>query len=211
MFCSADSVGWAASKLVFVFFFHFVAEGRTFFLTSQPDHQKTMCFWRFVHLGPSTKPADKKKCAPLRRKCTCFCLPVFLLATNSRTFKNTLFFDDSAGLSKRMCAGLRRNDRKKRKSFLRRPSLHNQRSETSKNQWFFLIFLTKSLVIPYQSPGGAEKYTCPLKRKDLAVTFFSRAAWPFYWQPLALRVAQARCQQRPSLSHMDPNLQITDF
>ena len=34
------------------------------------------------------------------------------------------------------------------------------------------MFLTKSLVIPYQSPGGAEKYTCPLKRKDLAVAFF---------------------------------------
>ena len=27
-------------------------------------------------------------------------------------------------------------------------------------------------MIPYQSPGGAEKYTCPLKRKDLAVAFF---------------------------------------
>ena len=27
-------------------------------------------------------------------------------------------------------------------------------------------------MIPYQSPGGAEKYTCPVKRKDLAVAFF---------------------------------------
>ena len=115
---------------------------------------------------------QKKKCAPLRRNAFVFCLPVFLLAISSRTFKNTCFFDDSAGLSKKMCAGLRRNDRKKRKSILKRPSPHNQRSKTSKNQCFFLIFLTKSLVIPYQSPGGAEKYTCPLKRKDLAVAFF---------------------------------------
>ena len=27
-------------------------------------------------------------------------------------------------------------------------------------------------MIPYQSPGGAEKYTCPLKHKDLVVAFF---------------------------------------
>ena len=44
MFRSADSVGWAASKLVSVCFLHFVAEGRTFFLTSQPNHQKTCVF-----------------------------------------------------------------------------------------------------------------------------------------------------------------------
>jgi len=121
-------------------------------------------------------------------KCTFFCLPVFLLAISSRTFKNTWFFDDSAGLSKKMCAPLRRNDRKKRKLVLRRRSPHNQRSETSKQQLFFYFFSMKSLVIPYQSPGGAEKYTCPLKRKDLAVAFFCEQPgrsfdnpWLFEW------------------------------
>ena len=56
-----DCVGWAASKMVFVFFYHFAADLRTFFLTSQPNHQKTMCFWRFGCLWPARKPADKKK------------------------------------------------------------------------------------------------------------------------------------------------------
>ena len=108
----------------------------------------------FLEVAGDPNLESKKKCAPLRRNACFFCLPVFVLATNSRTFKNTWFFDDSAGLPKKMCAGLRRNDRKKRKSFLRRPSLHNQRSETSKNQWFFNIFdekLSDSLPKPWRS------------------------------------------------------------
>ena len=111
----------------------------------------------FLHVRSSrqnTKSVIQKKCRTSATKCTFFCLPVFLLAISSHTFENTLFFDDSAGLSKKMCAGLRRNDRKKRKSFLRRPSLHNQRSETSKNQWFLNIFdekLSDSLPKPWRS------------------------------------------------------------
>ena len=61
MFRSADSVGWAASKLVFVFFFHFVAEGRTFFLTSQPDHQKNHVFLKVQPPRASNKTGTQKK------------------------------------------------------------------------------------------------------------------------------------------------------
>ena len=69
----------------------------------------------FLEVAGDPNLESKKKVRTAATKCVFFCLPVFVLATNSRTFKNTWFFDDSAGLSKKMCAGLRRNDRKKTK------------------------------------------------------------------------------------------------
>ena len=66
-----------------------------------------------------------------------------------------------------MCVPLRRNERKKRKPVLKRPSPQNQRSETSKNQLFFSIFLTKSIGIPYQSLGELTHTPALTKPKEI--------------------------------------------
>ena len=71
-----------------------------------------------------------------------------------------------------MCATLRQNAKTDGNQFLNGRVGKVSGVKHQKKNSGFSIFLTKSLVIPYQSPGGAEKYTCPLKRKDLAVTFF---------------------------------------
>ena len=43
----------------------------------------------FLELAGDPNLESKKKCAPLRRNALFCCLPVFLLAINSQTFKNT--------------------------------------------------------------------------------------------------------------------------
>ena len=60
----------------------------------------------------------KKNVAPLRRNALFFWSPVLLLPLGGRTFKNTWFFDDPAGLSEKMCAPLRQNARKNENQFL---------------------------------------------------------------------------------------------
>ena len=60
MFYSQCLAGRVLLKIDFVFVLHFVAEGRTFFLTSRPDHPKTSCFYTFGRLGPARKSVSKK-------------------------------------------------------------------------------------------------------------------------------------------------------
>ena len=60
MFCSHCLGGRLLPELDFVFLLRFAADLRTFFLTSRPDHQKTLCFYMFGRLGPVGKSASKK-------------------------------------------------------------------------------------------------------------------------------------------------------
>ena len=60
MFCSHCLGGRLLPKLDFVFLLRFAADLRTFFLTSRPDHQTTMCFYTFGRLGPARKSVSKK-------------------------------------------------------------------------------------------------------------------------------------------------------
>ena len=55
-----DCVGWAASKMIFVFFYHFAADLRTFFLASQPNHQKNHVFLKVRLFVASTKTGRQK-------------------------------------------------------------------------------------------------------------------------------------------------------
>ena len=50
-------------------------------------------------------------------------------------------------------------------------------SKTSKKNNGFSIFFMKSLVIPYQSKIRDDKYTLPLKRKELSCTDFGTRFW----------------------------------
>ena len=72
----------------------------------------------FGRLGKNTKSVIQKNVAPLRRNALFFCLPVLLMALGGQTFKNTLFSNDPAGLSEKMCAPLRQNARKNENQFL---------------------------------------------------------------------------------------------
>ena len=68
--------------------------------------------------------------------------------------------------------------------------------------------MTKSLVIPYQSPGGAK-----LNRKDLAVAFFFASGLAVLLTALGSSSGSGKVPAATelSLSHTEPNLQITDF
>ena len=63
--------------------------------------------WRasFLEVAGVPNLGFKKKLRAAATKCVFFCLPALLLALGGRTFKNTWFFDDPAGLSKK-CASL---------------------------------------------------------------------------------------------------------
>ena len=60
MFCSADSVGWAASKLIFIFPGHFVAEECTFF-DKPAGSSKKQCVFEGFAAWASNKTGRQRK------------------------------------------------------------------------------------------------------------------------------------------------------
>ena len=86
---------------------------------------------------------SKKRSAPLRRNAYFFWKPISLQAPSDQTYKNTRFFDDPVGLSKKMCAGLRRNAKKYEIEFRKEAPTQTVGAKHQKSQWFFNIFHEK--------------------------------------------------------------------
>ena len=76
----------------------------------------------------------------------------------------------------KMCAGLRRNAKKMKSGFGRRRPPRQWEQNIKKTNGFSVFFM-KSLVIPYQSKIRDDKYTLPLKRKELSWTDFGTRFW----------------------------------
>ena len=98
-------------------------------------------------------------------------------APSDQTYKNTLFFDDPVGLSKKMCAGLRRNAKKYEIEFRKEAPTQTVGAKHQKKNNGFSICFMKSLVIPYQSKIRDDKYTLPVKRKELSCADFGIRFW----------------------------------
>ena len=120
----------------------------------------------FGSLGKTQNLKFKKRCRTSATKCSFFLPADFLMALDGQTFKNTWLFNDPAGLSKKMCAPLRRNARKNENQFLNGGVGKVSGAKHQKTDGFS-IFLTKSIGIPYQSLGELTHTPALTKPKEI--------------------------------------------
>ena len=72
MFHFADFVGWAAPKMIFVFFYHFAADLRTFFFDEPAESSKKHVFLKVRLLTASKKTGRQKKTRISSQRCALF-------------------------------------------------------------------------------------------------------------------------------------------